>query len=229
MTISCILIDDEPLALAMLEDHCSHIPYLELIGSYTDAIAAMESLKHNRPQLLFLDIQMPDITGIQIAKSVDYNPAIIFTTAFSQYAVDGFELEAVDYLLKPIRFERFQKAVERVQARLGKQEAELGQITIKSSYQNITVNCCDIIYTEALDNYSILHTEEKKYTAHQNLKSLLEALPQNDFVRIHRSFIVNKNKISSYTKSSVNIGKVTLPVGRSYQQDFIAYIQTNNR
>lgn len=228
MLITCIAIDDEPLALAMIREYCQRVPGLVLTGSFTDGIEAAQTLRLERPDLLLLDIQMPDISGLQIARNTDYSPQIIFTTAHSQFAVEGFELDAADYLLKPYSFERFLIAIDKVKKRLAISaiENESGaSIVFKSTYQNIEVRCAEILYVEAMDNYATIYTEEKKYIAHSTLKSIEDQLPEHQFIRIHRSYIINRSKISSFTKSTAMIGAQSIPVGRSYSATFARTMQ----
>ena len=230
MTITCIAIDDEPLALALMRDYCERVPFIRLIGSYTDAVEAAQVLRLDKTDLLLLDIQMPDITGLHVARNTGYRPQIVFTTAHSQYAVEGFDMDVADYLLKPFGFERFIQAMEKVRKRLAPIPAEptnnTSVITFKSAYQNVEVRCDEILYAEAMDNYAIVYTGDKKHIAHCTLKLIEDQLPAGQFVRVHRSFIVNRLKINSFTKSSIQIGLSTIPIGRSYTATFAQYMQT---
>ncbi len=214
----------------MTREYCMRVPDLRLIGSYTDAIEAAQILRNERPDLLFLDIQMPDISGLQIAQNTGYSPQIIFTTAHSQFAVEGFALDATDYLLKPYSFERFVQAVEKVKRRLApiakSQEEQSASIIFKSAYQNIEVRLSEILFAEAMDNYTIIYTDTKKHIAHSRLRSIEDLLPANQFIRIHRSFIINRLKISSFSKSTVQIGNSNVPIGRSYSASFTSFMQT---
>jgi DNA-binding LytR/AlgR family response regulator len=225
MVIRCIIIDDEPLAMAMLKEYCVRIPYLHVIGSFTDAIEAAQILRVERPDLLLLDIQMPDISGLQLARNTGYSPQIIFTTAHSQFAVEGFDLDAADYLLKPYSFERFALAIEKVKKRLTPPipviEGPSSSIIIKSGYQNIEIRISDILYIEAMDNYTIVHTLAKRHIAHITLKGLEYQLPSTQFIRVHRSFSINRTKIDSFTKASAQIAGNSIPIGRSYTTSFM--------
>lgn len=229
MKISCIAIDDEPLALALVRDYCLRVPFLQLVGSYTDAIAAAPVLRIEQPNLLFLDIQMPDISGLQIARHAGYAPQIVFTTAYSQYAVEGFNMDAADYLLKPFSFERFLQAAEKVRKRILPEQATFGaipSISFKSAYQTVELRIDEILFAEAMDNYTILYTDSKRHIAHCTLKLIEDQLPTHQFVRVHRSFVVNRLKISSYSKSNIQIGKTNIPIGRSYTAMFAQYMQS---
>lgn len=230
MAITCIAIDDEPLALALVRDYCERVPFLRLIGSYTDAVEAAQILRLDKPDLLLLDIQMPDITGLQVARNTGYTPQIVFTTAHSQYAVAGFDMDVADYLLKPFGFDRFMQAMEKVRKRLAPVQSEpagTGRlITFKSAYQTVEVRCDEILYAEAMDNYAIVYTADKKHIAHCTLKFIEDQLPTGQFVRVHRSFIVNRLKINSFTKTNIQIGKTNIPIGRSYISSFSQYMQT---
>jgi len=223
--ISCVCIDDEPFALATIEEYCSRVPWLTLIGSFTDAVAAVECIKNDKPQVIFLDIQMPDIGGLQIARNVNYQPEIVFTTAFSQYAVEGFELDATDYLLKPYSFDRFLSASEKIRKRIGKIDSgEKETVQLKSAYKTVAIAVDEILYIEALDSYSVVVTLNGKTIVHHQLKCVLDLLPNGQFMRVHRSFIVNRDTIKSFTKSQIDIGERFIPVGRSYAKDFAEYM-----
>lgn len=227
MKIKCIAIDDEQFALSALEKHCHEVPYLDLVATFSDPYKAIDYLKSQVPDLIFLDIQMPDISGIQIAQDFQNNPMIIFTTAHSRYAVDGFNLNAIDYLLKPFDFERFLKAVEKAKKKinfqnLSKSLQEKNEfIIIKVEYKNVKIYISDIIYIEALDNYSKIFTIQKTHLTLQNLRKIISLLPENEFIRIHKSFIVPISKISKYTREKVILGEKILPVGRVFAENFL--------
>lgn len=227
--ISCIAVDDEPLALDILENYISQVPNLDLKGTFTDAISAWGFLQKNAIDLVFLDIQMPDITGTQLARSLNKRqPLIIFTTAYSKYAVEGFNLNAVDYLLKPFDFTRFLESVNRAaeyktiheKTSISEQESA---IFVKSDYQNVRINTRDIIYIEGLDDYIRIHVENGKsiYTL-MSLKSILDKLDkicENDFIRIHRSYIVSVKKIKRIYNQMVLVNDKELPIGKSYTDE----------
>lgn len=221
--ITCIAVDDEPLAIDLMETYISQVPGLELMGTFTDAISAWGYIQKNPVDLIFLDIQMPDITGTQLARSLDKRqPMIIFTTAYSKFAVEGFNLNAVDYLLKPFDFNRFLEAVSRAKEYKSFQEnlknqTEETALFIKADYKNVKVNTKDILYIEGFDDYIKIHLETgKSLVTLTSLKSILEKLPENDFIRIHRSYIVSKNKIERIYNQLVKVGDKDIPIGKSY-------------
>jgi two-component system, LytTR family, response regulator len=221
--IKCITVDDEPLALELMETYISQVPGLELIETFSDAISAWGFLQKNEVDLIFLDIQMPDITGLQLAKSLDQRkPLIIFTTAYSKYAVEGFNLDVIDYLLKPFDFNRFLEAVNKVKHYKFLQNAsttptEDSAIFVKSDYQNVRVNIIDILYIEGFDDYIRIHLDSGKiiFTL-MSLKSVIEKLPEGDFLRVHRSYIVPVKKIQRIYNQQIQLGNKEIPIGKSY-------------
>lgn len=231
----CLIIDDEPLAIELLEDFVSKIPFLKLEKSCSNAYEAMELIRTKKIDLIFSDIEMPDFTGIEFVQSLEQKPLLIFTTAYSHYAVEGFNLNAVDYLVKPIPFHRFVKAVNRAQELFElKTEAEnlteptmfsSSFIFVKSEYENLKINLSDIHYIEGLKDYIKIHTNNAKPILTLNsLKSFEEKLPSN-FIRVHRSFIVSLNHINSVQRNRIIIDKVYIPIGQNYKDDFIKRIE----
>ena len=227
MKISCIVVDDEPLALEVLSSFIARIPYLVLEGQYTDPFFAMEHLRKKKVGLLFVDIQMPDISGIELVKTLNNPPKIVFTTAYSSYAIEGFNLNAMDYLLKPIAFDRFLVAVNKVRDYMELSEAaqEVHQpeekdvpeyMFVKSNYKDIKINFNEVLYIEGSEDYIKIHTTTKKVMTLLSMKVVMEKLPENQFIRIHRSFIVAIDKIESKSNERITIGKQSLPIGASY-------------
>jgi len=227
MKISCIIVDDEPLALEVLSSFIARIPYLVLEGQYTDPFFAMEHLRKKKVDLLFVDIQMPDISGIELVKTLNNPPKIVFTTAYSSYAIEGFNLNAMDYLLKPIAFDRFLVAVNEVRDYMELSEAaqEVHQpeekdvpeyMFVKSNYKDIKINFNEVLYIEGSEDYIKIHTTTKKVMTLLSMKGVMEKLPENQFIRIHRSFIVAIDKIESKSNERITIGKQSLPIGASY-------------
>lgn len=220
--IKCIAVDDEHLALEVIRKYCSEIPKLTLLQTFTDALQARIYLKVQPVDLIFLDIHMPDINGIQFFESLQAKPFVIFTTAYTQYAVKGFDLEAVDYLVKPIRFDRFLQAVNRAEKRIESPEivenVEDEFIIVKSEYQSIKIACKDIHYIEGLDDYIKIHLQNnpKPVLSLMSLKGVLEKLPQNHFMRVHRSFIVPIRLIQSIRNRQISLGAIQVPVGETY-------------
>jgi DNA-binding LytR/AlgR family response regulator len=223
--ITCIAIDDEPLALAVIRKYCGDIPTVSLVDTFTDAIQAQAFLRIRKVDLLILDIQMPDISGIQLMQSLKEPPMVVFTTAHSQYAVKGFELEAVDYLVKPIKFERFVNAVEKARKLKTMQqtptkETEEGFLFVKSGYGIVRMVVNDILYIEGLDDYIRIHftDNQKPILSQMSLKSILEKLPAGRFMRVHRSFIVAVKEIKSVRNKVIFLDKVKIPVGETYNE-----------
>lgn len=221
--ITCIAVDDEPLALELMETYISQVPGLELKEIFTDAISAWGFLQKNPVDLVFLDIQMPDITGTQLARSLNKRqPMIIFTTAYGKYAVEGFNLDAVDYLLKPFDFNRFLEAVNKAKEykamlETGSAITEDSAIYVKSDYQKLRINTKDIQYIEGVDDYIRIHLDSgKSVFTLMSLKSILEKLPEKNFIRVHRSYIVPVRKIRRIYNQMVQLGEKELPIGKSY-------------
>lgn len=225
--IRCVIIDDEPLALEISKNFIEKIPHLQLIGSFTDAIEGVEFIRKQKPDILFLDIQMPDVNGIQLLKSLDVNPVTIFTTAYSQYALEGFELDVADYLLKPFSFERFERAVnkaiqtheQRLQILKNKEVAEF--FFVKSEYQQIKINVADVRYMEGLDDYVKIHVKEgRPILTLMSLKNMLEKLSGLPFQRVHRSFIVPLHQVKAVrNKKIVLLDATEIPIGASYADE----------
>jgi len=226
--INCIAIDDEPLALDVLEDFISQVPFLKLVKTCQSAVEAIELLHQENVQLIFLDIQMPQISGVQFLKSLDKAPKVIFTTAYSDYALEGFNLDAVDYLLKPFTFERFLKAVNKAYQQINIPAASVAEATppvkdymfVKSGYDIVKVRYEQIRYIEGLKDYVKIHTDEKIVVSLMSMKTLADELPER-FVRVHRSFIVNFERITLVQKRKVFIQEVEIPIGEVYREAFL--------
>ena len=215
----CIAVDDEPLALQLINEFASRISFLNLEKTFTNPDEARQWVREHEIDLIFLDIQMPDINGVQFYKSLVKKPLVIFTTAYQEFAVEGFNVDAVDYLLKPFEYDRFLKAVFKVREYLeflASQEMQMASIFIKVDYQLMKLNLKDIELIEGLDDYIRIHIKPKPVLTLMTLKSLQERLPPNEFVRIHRSYIVPVNKIESYGKSKLKVAGKEIPVGSSY-------------
>jgi DNA-binding LytR/AlgR family response regulator len=222
--IRCIVLDDEPLAVSLLKEFISRVSFLELVGSFTDAVEAKAFLEKEKTDLVFLDIQMPDINGIQFYQSLTDKPMVIFTTAFSQYAVEGFNLNAADYLLKPFEYHRFVQAVYKVKEYYDftmNQEMQLTSIFVKADYQLVKINLKDILFIEGLDDYIRIHlSENKNILTLMSLKAIAEKLPLNEFVRIHRSYIVPLSRIEKIGSRKIEVAGKEIPVGNSYAEEF---------
>jgi two-component system, LytTR family, response regulator len=229
--MTCIIIDDEPLARAGMELHLKNLPQLQLKGSFSNPIDAITMLQQNEIDLVFLDINMPEITGLDFAKSLINSPLIIFVTAYPQYALDSYELETVDYLVKPIRFERLVKAVNKAQhylnllhsKDLNDNQIELVNhdfIYIKADRKYFKIHFKDILYIEGLKDYVIIHTQERKVVTAMNLKTIFDQLPPTLFARISKSYIVNTGHIVSFDTFTVYLNNIELPVGNNFKDDF---------
>ncbi len=226
--ITCLAVDDEPPALSIIQKYIEAVPSLELAATCSNAVEAWQILQSKTIDLIFLDIQMPQLLGTDFIRTLKNPPKIIFTTAFRKYAVEGFDLDAVDYLLKPISFERFLKAVNKVMnTTLSAQSASLhiekenlhdSFIHFRADRKTLKIPLDDILFIESLKDYIKVVTKVKPIITKQSISSLEENLP-NDFIRIHRSFIVSTNKIESYTNDIIQIGKYELPISRSYRHE----------
>lgn len=227
--IKCLVIDDEPLAIDVLEDFIAKVPFLNLVKGCTSAMEAIEVLHQEDVQLLFLDIQMPQVSGVQFLKSLDYRPKVIFTTAYSDYALEGFNLDAVDYLLKPFTFERFLKAVNKAyqQITLQNKSSEVNTdkeyMFVKSGYDTVKVKFDEILYIEGLKDYVKIHTTGKTVIALMSMRILEETLPDN-FIRVHRSYIIDFERVSMVQKRKVFIDKLEIPIGEVYRDAFMERI-----
>jgi len=232
--IRTLIVDDEPLALEILETYINQLDELMLIGSCSNAIEANKILQNEEVDLLIIDIQMPQITGIEFVKSLSNPPLVIFSTAFAEYAVEGFELEAVDYLLKPIPMDRFMKAINRASDLLSAKNGKLDQedfFFVKADKKLIKLAYDEILFIEGLKDYVIIKKEEGRVISLQTMKSLEERLPDDNFLRIHRSYIINLNKIKAVMGNVVELqiaGNIKhIPVGKSYRDRLQEIIESN--
>ena len=228
---TCIIVDDEPPAIRVIEKFISQLKGLELIASSSIALEGLELIQQNQPDIVFLDIQMPDLTGIQLSKLIDPNVNIIFTTAYTQFAVEGFELNAVDYLLKPIAFPRFIEALEKVKKKktLVKETSNLNNeeyFFVKTDGKNKfrKVKLSDILFAESIKNYVIIHTEAEQLVTYNTLKNIQESLPQTKFIKIHKSYIVALDKVEKTDNYEVWINGKDLPLGDTYRSEFFKRI-----
>jgi DNA-binding LytR/AlgR family response regulator len=223
--MKCIIVDDEPLAIEILESYVARIEELELTGTFRNAIAAFSFVQQNPVDLIFLDIEMPKLSGIEFLKTLKNPPKVIITTAYRDYAIEGFELEVVDYLLKPIPFERFLKSVgkvlhSRIEAPAASQAAAQDSfIYFKVDKKMVKTRIADILYIESIKDYVKVRTADKEIITQQKISYLDESLPRQQFLRIHRSFIVNLDRIDAYTATDVEISKFKVPIGRNYKSD----------
>ncbi len=228
--INCIAIDDEPLALEIIEYFCETIPYLNLQKCFTNASEAAKYISTNSIDLLFLDIQMPDISGIEFYKQIQQNTMVIFTTAYSEYAVEGFNLSAIDYLLKPFEQERFKQATEKAQSYYNflyqSEKNTIQYLYVRSEYSLVKIPFNEILYIETLDDYIKIHQLGKKpVLTLMSMKSINEKLPNSEFIRVHRSYIVPFNRIESVRGKVISMGITEIPIGKSYEEVFFkAYV-----
>jgi DNA-binding LytR/AlgR family response regulator len=223
--INCIALDDEPLALSILEEFCSRIPFLQLQKTFTDATEAAKFLRKQPVDLLFLDIQMPDILGTEFYRQNAPDKMVIFTTAFSDYAVEGFELSAIDYLLKPIEFKRFEQAAIKARDYFNythqSDKKEHQCLYVRSEYSLVKIDFSDIIYIETLDDYLKIHLRDKKTVlTKMNLKNIMSKLNPNEFVRVHRSYIIPLSRIQSVRGKNISLGTIEIPIGVKYEENF---------
>jgi len=228
MNITCIAVDDEPLALQLVSQYCSKIPFLQLQKVFTNPDEAKAYLAENKIDLIFLDIQMPDINGMQFYKSLHVKPAVIFTTAFKDYAVDGFNVEAVDYLLKPFEYDRFLKAVYKAKEYidfLASQDLQMSSIYVKVNYEMMKINLKDIDLIEALDDYIKIHIKPYPVLTLMTLKGVQEKLPTSAFARIHRSYIIPLGKVEKFSKNKVTVAGKEIPIGSSYADVYEKLLQ----
>lgn len=247
-TLNCLIVDDEPLARNLLSEYVRKIPFLQLIKACSSPLEAVEILHSRPPDILFLDVQMPEITGISLLKSLSVKPYVILTTAYSEYALEGYELDVMDYLLKPITFERFFKAVDKASNRLAPRptpaesaparepepepkpsepaEARPDYIFVKDGATLVKIRLADILYIEGMKDYVAIHTPTKKVVTLQRLKHLEDMLPADRFIRIHHSYIVAFDWIETIQKERVQVGKTQLPISFTYQKAFRDFIES---
>ena len=233
MTITCAIIDDEPLAAGLLESYARKTPFLELRGTYHNAITAMKDLREEPVQLLFLDIQMPELSGIELAKILPKYTKIIFTTAFSQYAIEGYKVNAIDYLLKPISYQDFVSSTNKVleyYESLSRQEtfARDRFMYVKSEYKLVRIMLDDILYVEGLKDYiRIFLKSGERIMSLLSMKKLEETLPQPEFLRIHRSYIVHMTEVRSIDRFRIVFGDEFLPISDNYKQSVQQYLDAH--
>ncbi|MEM9673379.1 MAG: LytR/AlgR family response regulator transcription factor [Cyclobacteriaceae bacterium] len=237
MEIKCIAVDDEPLALKIIEDYVARIPFLKLQTTFSNALDSLEFLKDNSIDLVFLDIQMEGLTGVQLLKVLKNRPLVVFTTAYDSYALQGFELDVVDFLLKPIAFERFLSAVERVHDRLngGNLNTLLTSIPtkpndyffVKTGFKIQKVNFTDIQYIEGQGDYLKIVTIHEKIMTLQSFKELSETLPSSKFVRVHKSYVVGIDHVHSIERNRITTASEIIPVSETYRLPFSQFLKDN--
>ncbi|MBQ9174160.1 MAG: response regulator transcription factor [Bacteroidales bacterium] len=240
--LTCIVVDDEPLAVKMLENFVSRTPDLQLLASFNDPIEALGAIKEKEPDIAFLDIQMPDLSGMELSRMLPEDTRVIFTTAFQQYALEGYEVDALDYLLKPIRYPKFLQSVEKAKAWFSMKEAASSRqsgaeeekakdsIFIKADGEMHRVMLSDILFITGMKDYVMISLEGRKLplVTHITMKAVEDMLPKDSFMRIHRSYIISLPKIESVSASmDVTIAGQLLHVGDSYREEFLRYLESN--
>ena len=225
----CYILDDEPLAIKVIENHLSKLDQFEVVGTSTEPVEAFSQLKTLQPDLLFLDIEMPELTGLELLESMDKKPAVIITTAYREYAVEGFEHNVLDYLVKPIAFKRFLQSVDKfLQQKESATESPSKTQThlfVKADRKTIKVAFDSILYIEGMKDYSRIILQDQKIMTKISVGNFFEQLPPGQFLRVHKSFIVAKNKITAFTTHDVEIGKIEIPIGRAYKEQFLKDLQ----
>ena len=239
--IKCLVVDDEPLALHILEDYISKVPFLQLVKATTNPIEALTIVQEGNIDLVFLDVQMPELTGLQFLKIANGKTKVILTTAYPQYALEGYELDVVDYLLKPIAFDRFYKAAQKAQSIITpiatpvviKEEPQYDDfmsdfIFVKTEHKIQKVYLHDIMFIEGLKDYISIFTPDERIITLQNMKKMEDALPEKHFIRVHKSYIVALNKIDSIERSRISIRDKIIPIGDTYRDLFFKQIEGRN-
>jgi len=229
MTINCIIIEDEPLALKKLSGYISKIDFLNLLSVFNNASDAIGYLKANTVDLIFLDIRMKGLTGIQFLESLNSPPKIIITSAYDEYALKGYELDVSDYLLKPFAFDRFIKSVEKIYRELtdSKSEQKPDYIFVKTEYRIEKIDLKNILYIQGMKDYLRIFTVEKNIMTLQSFRNFIHALPEKEFTRVHNSYIVSISKIESIEKNRIKIGEKTIPISDSYKDNFFNLLKEN--
>lgn len=244
LNLTCLIVEDEPLARNLLTEYVRKVPFLQLLDACASPLAAIEILHNNQVDLLFLDVQMPEITGITLLKILQKKPLVILTTAYSEYALESYEFDVLDYLLKPITLERFLRAVEKASQRLSATQPPANPVIqqekppvrglvhpfifVKDGTKLVKIRWNDILYVEGLKDYVTIYTRQQKVVSLQRLKSLEEQLPAERFIRIHHSYIVAMEAIDAVHKEKVQIGQVFLPIGDTYRKSFREFVERNH-
>ncbi len=239
MSLTCFIIDDEPLAIEVIESHISKIDGLEVLATFQNAVKAFQALRDSSVDVLFLDIQMPRLTGLEFLRSLKNPPKVIFTTAYREYALEGFELDVVDYLLKPISFERFLKAVNKVFDSAAPRSTvpfppvefhkEQRYVFVPSEKKNVKICLDEMLFIESKRDFILIKTQHKEVNTYQTITYMEERLPGDEFVRVHRSFIVNLKKIESWNQNEIEVSGVTIPIGRTYKREALKKLEEQTK
>ena len=227
--IKCFILDDEPLAIKVIEQHLSKLSDFEVCGASTNPVAALAQIKMLRPELLFVDIEMPELSGMELIAALHNKPAVILTTAYREYAVEGFDLKVLDYLVKPIPFARFLKAIEKFLEQclspvLPPAQDTAACIWVKAERKTIRIPLDDILYAEGIKDYTRIVLATQKILTKVSIGNLMKELPDDRFLRVHKSFIVAWNKITAFTALDVEINGVEIPIGRQYRDEFLRQV-----
>ena len=229
MTTRCLIVDDEPLAIKVIQSHLEKVPDIEVVTACNNALKAFDIVHKQHIDLIFLDIEMPELTGLDFLKTLERPPAIIFTTAYREYALDGFELDVVDYLLKPISFPRFLRAIDKYRRLHVEQTGrtsttkssayeQVGYLQVKADRKVVNVQLEDILFIESLNDYVKIHTTGRPVITKERISRMADKLAPHGFIRIHRSYIISESKITAYSTEEAQIGTVRLPISRTYRQ-----------
>ena len=225
--IDCIIIEDEPLAIEKLVNYISKLPSLRILNTFYSPIPALAYLNNTHVDLIFLDIEMKELTGIQLLESIHVKPKVIITTAYEQFAIKGFDLQVCDYLLKPVTFERFVQAVNKASEEINQtKKRHTNKIFVKTEYRLESIDVSDILYVEGMGDYRRIVSEEKKIMTLQSFSELTALLPQETFCRVHHSYIVSLDKIEKIERNRIYIKGKVIPVSNSYQKDFYSRINS---
>ena len=227
--IKCIIIDDESFAIKLIEAYVQKIPYLELVAACKGSLEALNILQEQQIDLLFLDIQMPDLTGFELLKTLAHKPQVIIISAYPEFALDGFKWDVTDYLLKPVPFERFVEAVNKAKKRIIPNDKESGKVKdhffVRGEHKMIKVRINEILYIESFREYAHLYTTSGKHIIRKSLSSFQELLDEAKFMRVHRSFIISLEKIDAVYGNIIQIGEVEIPIGKNYKEGFIKKVE----
>ncbi|HAC15993.1 MAG TPA: DNA-binding response regulator [Bacteroidetes bacterium] len=222
--MKCLVVDDEPIAREILESYITDMPGLSLVGSCNSALQAMEVLKKQSVDLMFLDVNMPRLSGIELLRTLESYPAIVLTTAYPDYALQGYELDVVDYLLKPFSFERFLKAVQKVESRVLVSVGATRQLIVKSDKKTWPIEMDDIRFVESIGDYVNITTVGRKILVHETLKNIEESLPRGQFFRVHKSWIVSRGAIEFIEGNYIMSGTTSIPIGKSFKDEFMIWL-----
>ncbi|MBK9732546.1 MAG: response regulator transcription factor [Chitinophagaceae bacterium] len=223
-SMSCIILEDDLISLKVLQNLISRVPELDLIASYSDPVQALDYFERFQPDILFLDINMPGLNGFEFLNKLDVKPQTIFITGHADFALDAFKVGALDYLLKPFTSESFKSAINKAHIffnGMSKKPLANDAVFIRSEGKYHRLQCDDIIYIQAMKDYAVVYTRSSQHVVAMNLTTILKQLPQNYFIRIHKSFAINFHNIDSFNNNSVTIGKLSIPVGKSYQEKLL--------